>query len=103
MSKKNATKLAVPLRMTDDDALLPPYDVDYSRASPNRVAGKKQIVVGPVPADYEITQQKRASRKSRNGSRSPRTVIAKRVYLYPRHIKLLARLDKNFSAAIRKV
>lgn len=94
---------ASPIQMTSDDDLLPEYDIDYSKAKRNRFAGKKQVVIGPVPKDYEATLQKRGARKSDNGSRTGKTVVAKRVYLYPHQIKILARIDKNLSAAVRKL
>jgi len=89
--------------MTPDDDLLPEYDIDYSKAKPNRFAGKKHVVIGPVPDDYEMRQSKTRAQKSANGSRAHKTVVAKRVYLYPHQIKLLKRVDRNFSAAIRKL
>ncbi|MCI0476425.1 MAG: hypothetical protein L0Y55_09275, partial [Anaerolineales bacterium] len=54
MKKKNATKGAIPIQLTADDDLLPEYDIDYSKAKRNRFAGKKQVVIGPVPDDYEL-------------------------------------------------
>lgn len=63
----------------------------------------KHIVIGPVPDDYEEKLRQRRVNKSVNGSRTHKTVVAKRVYLYPHQIKILKRVDKNFSAAIRKL
>ena len=103
MNKKNVTKGATPIQMTPDDDLLPEYDIDYSKARPNRFAGMKHIVIGPVPDDYEERLGKRRANKSANGSRTSKTVVAKRVYLYPHQIKILKRVDKNFSAAVRKL
>ncbi len=104
MNKKNAIKGAIPIQMTDDGDMLPHYEIDYSKAKPNRFAGKKLDIIGPVPDDYEVKIQNRAPRKpTANGARTDKTVVAKRVYLYPHQIKLLARIDKNFSAAVRKL
>lgn len=84
--------------------MLPEYDIDYSKAKPNRFAGKKHTVVGPVSENYEKTKRKRSVKQSSSNNARPReTLVAKRVYLYPRQIRLLARVDKNFSAAIRKL
>lgn len=99
--KKKTTNL--PPEEDLDDVLRPHYDVDYSKARPNRFAGKSHTIIGPVPSGY-VPNRKRAVPKSPpNGSPTPQTVVAKRVYLYPHQIKLLARLDKNFSAAVRKL
>lgn len=103
MKKKSATRGGIPIQMTADDDLLPEYDIDYSKAKRNRFAGKKQVIIGPVPDDYETTLRKRTTRKSANGSRAHKTVVAKHVYLYPHQIKILARIDKNLSAAVRKL
>jgi len=82
-----------------NDQLRPHYEVDYSKTRPNRFAGTRQIIIGPVPSGYKT---KRAQQNG-NGSRAHKTVVAKRVYLYPHQIKLLKRVDKNFSAAVRKL
>lgn len=103
MNKKNVIRAAKPIQMTANDDLLPEYDIDYSKAKPNRFAGMKHIVIGPVPDDYEEKLRQRRVNKSANGSRTQKTVVAKRVYLYPHQIKMLKRVDKNFSAAIRKL
>ena len=103
MNRKKETKGAIPIQMTADDDLLPHYEIDYTRAKPNRFAGRKHIVIGPVPDDKDQAPSKNISRKQTDGSRPRKTVVAKRVYLYPSQVKILARIDKNFSAAVRKV
>ncbi len=80
--------------MTEDDDIMPHYEIDYSRAKPNRFAGRPKIIVGPVHG---------GSRKGSGRKRAPEPLVAKRVYLYPRHVKILQRIDKNLSAAIRKL
>ncbi len=104
MNKKNVTRAAIPIQMTADDDMLPEYEIDYAKAKPNRFAGKKHVVVGAVSDNYEKMKHKRSGRKATsNGAPARQTVVAKRVYLYPHQIKTLARIDKNFSAAIRKL
>ncbi len=90
MSKKNVSKGAVPVEMTRDDDMLPHYELDYRKAKPNRFAGRVKLTHGGARAG--------AGRKP-----APETLISKRVYLYPRHVQLLKRIDKNLSAAIRKI
>ena len=102
MRKNKETKRAIPVQMTDDDDVLPHYDIDYSKAKPNRFAGRKLVIIGPVSEDGKPLRSKRSSAKQ-GTARSRKPVIAKRVYLYPSQVKLLARIDKNFSAAVRKV
>ncbi len=70
---------------------LPPHiDIDYSKAKPNRFAGRvKHTHGGARPG---------AGRKP-----SPEPLVAKRVYLYPRQVKRLQQIDRNLSAAIRKI
>lgn len=103
MNTKRETKAALPIQMTVDDDLLSHYEIDYSRAKPNRFAGRKHVIIGPVSDGDLAPLPKRSPNKSTNGARSRKTVIAKRVYLYPSQVRMLARIDKNFSAAIRKV
>lgn len=90
MSKRKDTKGAIPIQMTADDDMLSHYEIDYSKAKPNRFAGRAKIRRG-------------GARKGAGRKPSPEPLVAKRVYLYPRHIKLLARIDSNLSAAIRKL
>jgi hypothetical protein len=70
---------------------LPPHiDVDYSKAKPNRFAGKVIFTHGGA--------RKGAGRKS-----APEPLVAKRVYLYPRHVKRLEKISANLSQAIREL
>lgn len=73
-----------------NDDLRQHYDFDYTKARPNRFAGRVQFSRGGKRAG--------AGRKP-----SEEPLVAKRVYLYPRHVRILARLDSNMSAAIRKL
>ncbi len=74
-----------------DDYELPPHiDVDYSKAKPNRFAGRVKLTHG-------------GPREGAGRKPSPEPLVAKRVYLYPRHVKVLEKIDKNLSAAIRKL
>jgi hypothetical protein len=72
------------------DELRPHYDFDYSKARPNRFAGR-----------VKYTRGGRRAGAGRKPSAEP--LIAKRVYLYPRHVKILERMDSSMSAAIRKL
>lgn len=74
----------------DDYELPPQLEVDYRRAKPNRFAGQVRFTRGGARTG--------AGRKP-----SPEPLIAKKVYLYPRHLKVLVKIDKNLSAAIRKL
>ena len=94
MNKPNDSKnRVVPITMTDDDDMLPHYDLDFSKAKPNRFAKRAKVIVGA----REGTGQ--------NGGRKPVTeqLVGKRIYLYPRQIKRLQKMDANLSAAIRKL
>jgi hypothetical protein len=96
MSKKSASKRdsrgAIPVAMTEDDDLLPHYDIDYSKAKPNRFAGRPKVIIGPVHG---------GAREGAGRKAAPEPLVAKRVYLYPRHVRILQKIDKNLSAAIR--
>lgn len=98
MSKQNASKRdskgAIPVTMTEDDDLLPHYDIDYRKSRPNRFAGRPKIIIGPVRG---------GARKGAGRKPAPEPLVAKRVYLYPRHVKVLKKIDKNLSAAVRKL
>lgn len=75
----------------DDYELPAEIDFDYSKAKPNRFAGKiKFSTRGGV--------RKGAGRKP-----GPEPLVAKKVYLTSRHLKFFAKIDKNLSAAIRKL
>ncbi len=79
----------------DDYDLPSEYPFDAAKLRPNPYASRPKA---------KANGQNSASRKSKtNGSRASKTVVAKRVYLYPHQIKILKRVDKNFSAAIRKL
>ncbi len=90
MSKKKTSKGAVPVEMSADDDMLPHYDLDYRKAKPNRFAGRVKLTHG-------------GARPGAGRKPAPETLVSKRVYLYPRHVQLLKRLDKNMSAALRKI
>ena len=65
-----------------------------SSSRPNRFAGRPKVVIGATRGGARLG----AGRKP-----SPEPLIAKRVYLFSRHIKMLEKIDKNLSAAIRKL
>jgi len=90
MNKKKDSKGARPIEMTADDDMLPEYNIDYSKAKPNRFAGRVKFTRG-------------GARKGAGRKPAPEPLVAKRVYLYPRHLKLLSKIDTNLSAAIRRV
>ncbi len=76
------------------DELRPQYNVDYRKSRPNRFAGRPKVVVGATRG---------GARPGAGRKPSPEPLIAKRVYFYPRHVKMLEKIDKNLSAAIRKL
>ncbi len=76
------------------DELKREYQVDYSKSRPNRFAGRPKVVVG---------SSRGGARQGAGRKPSPEPLVAKRVYLYPRHLKTLEKIDKNLSAAIRKL
>jgi hypothetical protein len=98
MSTKSASrrnsKGAIPVAMTEDDDLMPHYDIDYSKAKPNRFAERPKVIIGPVHG---------GSRQGAGRKPAPEPLVAKRVYLYRRHVKILQKIDKNLSAAIRSL
>lgn len=79
----------------DDYDLPAEYPLDPAKIKPNPYASRIK-----AKANGQTKQTRQAKP---NGSRIQKTVVAKRVYLYPHQIKILKRVDKNFSAAIRKV
>lgn len=91
MKKKNSD-----LPPEDDltDELRPHYNVDYSKSRPNRFAGRPKIIIGPVHG---------GARQGAGRKAAPEPLVPKRVYLYPRHVKILQKIDKNLSAAVRKL
>ena len=94
MRKRKDSKGAVPIAMTADDDMLPHYEIDYRKAKPNRFAGKPKVIVGATRG---------GARKGAGRKPAPEPLVGKRVYLYPRHIEMLYKIDKNLSAAIRKL
>ncbi len=74
----------------DDYELPPEFPFDPGKMKPNRFAGRVKFTHG-------------GPRKGSGRKRAPEPLVAKRVYLYPRHVKILQRIDKNLSAAIRKL
>lgn len=56
-----------------------------------------------TPAWKEREQDAKRSRRAVKPKPKTEALIPKRVYLYPRQVKLLAKIDTNFSAAIRQV
>ena len=87
-----------------NDDLRPHYDVDYSKTMPNRFAGRRHVVIGATTDPESAIAKHRGG--ARNGAgRKPalEPLVSKHVYLGARHIKILQRVDKNLSAAIRKL
>jgi hypothetical protein len=76
------------------DELRSHYKVDYRKSRPNRFAGRANLIIGPSQGGARAG----AGRKP-----SPEPLVAKHVYLYPRHVRILQKIDKNLSAAIRKL
>jgi hypothetical protein len=74
----------------DDYELKPHYDVEYSKAKPNRFAGRVKLSHGGPRAN--------AGRK-----RAPEPIERHTITLYRSHAKYLRGLDKNLSQAIRKL
>lgn len=97
MKKKNV-KPTPPAQLAPEDdlndELRPSYKVDYSKSRPNRFAGRQKIILG--------ASQERAG-KSASRPAASENLIAKRVYLSPRQMKILQKIDKNISAAVRKL
>ncbi len=80
-----------------DDYELPDHiEFDYSKAKPNRFAAPPG-----EPSNIKFTRG--GARKGAGRKPAPEPLIPKKVYLYPRHLKLLKKLDSNLSAAIRKL
>ena len=92
MSKKE-TKGVKPVTMTADEDIAPLYDLDFSKAKPNRFARR----------DKEIVGARGGARPGAGRKSAPEPLIGKKVYLSARHLKILARVDKNLSKAIRKL
>ncbi|MBI4673605.1 MAG: hypothetical protein HY741_18290 [Chloroflexi bacterium] len=79
-----------PERDDPNDMLAPEYDLDFSQARPNRFAGKIKYTHG-------------GARKGAGRKRGKELLIDKHIYLTPRHIKRLQKIDANLSVAIRQV
>ena len=92
MNKKTASKRPGHEHIPgfDDYELKPHYHLEYRKAKPNRFAGKVKLTHG-------------GARKNAGRTPAPEQLVSKRIYLYPRHVKLLAKIDKNMSAAVRKL
>ncbi len=74
----------------DDYELKPHYDIDYSKAKPNRFAGRVKLTHGGP--------RKGAGRKPASEPVERHTIT-----LYKSHVKYLRSVDPNLSKAIRKV
>ena len=73
-----------------NDDLRPHYDFDYSKAKPNRFAGRVKYTRGGV--------RRGAGRKP-----APEPVERHTITLYKSHAKYLRSVDANLSRAIRKL
>ena len=56
--------------------------------------GRRKVIIGPVHG---------GARQGVGRKPSPEPLVAARVYLYPRHVRILQKIDKNLSAAIRSL
>jgi len=74
----------------DDYELPVEVSIDAKKMKPNRFAGKVKFTHG-------------GARPNAGRNPAPEQLVSKRIYLYPRHVKLLEKIDKNMSAAIRKL
>lgn len=74
----------------DDYELPSEIPLDPKKMKPNRFAGKVKFTHG-------------GARKNAGRNPAPEQLVSKRIYLYPRHVKILEKIDKNMSAAIRKL
>jgi hypothetical protein len=103
MKKKTTKRVRLSADELNDD-LRPHYDVDYSKTRPNRFAGRRHVVIGPTTnPESAIAKHRGGARNGAGRKPSPEPLVSKHVYLATRHIKILHRLDKNLSAAIRKL
>ncbi len=93
MSKQKDTKGVKAGTMTDDDDVMPLYDLDITKAKPNRFARHEKIIVGA----------RGGARPGAGRKPAPEPLVGKKVYLSARHLKILSRVDKNLSEAIRKL
>lgn len=72
---------------------MPLYELDFRKAKPNRFAKRTKRIVG----------SRGGARPGAGRKPAPEPLVSKHIYLAPRHIKILQRVDKNLSAAIRKL
>lgn len=79
-----------PMPHLDDYELPVRVPLDPKKFRPNRFAGQVKFTRG-------------GARQGAGRKPSPEPLVSKHVYLAPRHIKILKRVDKNLSAAIRKL
>lgn len=79
-----------PMAHLDNYELPEPAPLNAKKFRPNRFAGQVKFTRG-------------GARKGAGRKPSPEPLVSKHVYLAPRHIKILKRVDKNLSAAIRKL
>lgn len=93
MKRQKDSKGVPPGTMTDDDDVMPLYDLDAGKAKPNRFAHR----------DKEIVGARGGARPGAGRKPAPEPLIGKKVYLSERHLKILSRVDKNLSEAIRKL
>ncbi len=102
--KKKTTK---PTRLSAAelaDDLRPHYDVDYSKTMPNRFATRKHVVIGATTdPEGAIAKHRGGARDGAGRKPSSEPLISKHIYLAPRHINLLKKIDANVSAAVRKL
>ncbi len=87
LSMKRQT-IKIPNEMNDD--LRPHYDFDYSKAKPNRFAGRVKLTPRP---------------KRANGGRKSASppIVRKTITLTRSQLAYLRKLDDNLSRAIRKL
>lgn len=93
MNKQKDFKGVPPGTMTEDDDAMPLYDLDITKAKPNRFAHREKLIVGA----------RGGARPGAGRKPAPEPLIGKKVYLSARHLKILSRVDKNLSEAIRKL
>ncbi|MGB8644758.1 MAG: hypothetical protein WCF84_05945 [Anaerolineae bacterium] len=94
MNKKKGSKRVIPVAMTADDDLLPHYDLDYSKAKPNRFAGRPKVILGA----------NRGGRRQGAG-RPPALEPVERhsITLLKSDVEYLRTLDAKISVAVRKL
>lgn len=79
-----------PHKDVDDYELPAEVPLDPNKFRPNRFAGKIKFTRG-------------GARPGAGRKPSSEPLVAKKVYLSARHLKILGRVDKNLSKAIRKL